>query len=551
MNDLDIDVVCCKDEKELLLKWTELIKDQDPDFITGYNIFGFDFRYIKDRVDIFFECPVYSSGKCMCSNWGNSINHHETCPKSQFYNLGKIDEGITSHRSKVCGYKCQDLTSSALGENKLNYFTMDGRILFDIQKEVEKGHSLDSYKLDNVASHFMRGKLKQIENDRIKVDSIGHLKKGDFVSFRLHSNIGEELYADGKKIKINEINKCHLFLEEPLTINFDDYHKIEWCLNKDDISPQDIFDKQKDMGPLGSKGRAEVAKYCIQDCELCINLLLLLDIIPNNLAMANVSLVPASFIFLRGQGVRVTSVVAKTCGERNTFIPEIIKVENLNEYVRIVKNIKQKEISEVEEQYKIIVKDFNDNKKYIIEHDRNGNEITDICEKYIRSQYVKDADWRVPTVWEMDNVMQQIKDPDDYKMKGFEGAIVLDPTPGIYLDDPVAVLDYASLYPSSIIELNISHETIIDDDSLIEDMGWIKDKDYKEITYDNWIYKGKDKSDSVDKILDEKNPKITCKFLTKDFMKRKKMISEDDEPMGIIPRVLSRLLNARKQTKKG
>ena len=34
---------------------------------------------------------------------------------------------------------------------------------------------------------------------------------------------------------------------------------------------------------------------------------------------------------------------------------------------------------------------------------------------------------------------------------GYEGAIVLDPKPGIYLDDPIAVLDYASLYPSSII----------------------------------------------------------------------------------------------------
>ena len=37
--------------------------------------------------------------------------------------------------------------------------------------------------------------------------------------------------------------------------------------------------------------------------------------------MANVSSVPASFIFLRGQGVKVTSVVAKKCLERNTRIP--------------------------------------------------------------------------------------------------------------------------------------------------------------------------------------------------------------------------------------
>ena len=53
---------------------------------------------------------------------------------------------------------------------------------------------------------------------------------------------------------------------------------------------------------------------------LCINLLLLLDLIPNNLAMANVSFVPVSYIFLRGQGVKITSVVSRKCSSRNTRI---------------------------------------------------------------------------------------------------------------------------------------------------------------------------------------------------------------------------------------
>ena len=89
------------------------------------------------------------------------------------------------------------------------------------------------------------------------------------------------------------------------------------------VPPQDIFEKHKSGGPAG---RAEVAKYCIQDCELCINLLLLLDIIPNNLAMANVSFVPASYIFLRGQGVKVTSVVSRMCSERKTRMPDLKKL---------------------------------------------------------------------------------------------------------------------------------------------------------------------------------------------------------------------------------
>tara|TARA_B100001287_G_scaffold276808_1_gene289617 strand:+ start:874 stop:4872 length:3999 start_codon:yes stop_codon:yes gene_type:complete len=503
MEDLKIDVVHCKTEEELLLKWQDLIKTQDPDFITGYNIFGFDFRYINDRVDEYFPCPKSWNGRCRCNSWG----HHETCPKKLFYDLGKIKPDTRQkHNNKKCVFKTQDLNSSALGENKLSYFTMDGRILFDIQKEIEKGHNLDSYKLDNVASYFMRGKLKQIDNDRIKVSTIGHLKNGDYISFSLHSNIGEESYNDGQKIKIKSIHKEHIFLEESLNIDFDKYDKIEWCLNKDDISPQDIFDKHKDNGPNGAKGRAEVAKYCIQDCELCINLLLLLDIIPNNLAMANVSFVPASYIFLRGQGVKVTSVVTKMCSQRKTLIPELIKIPNLNTYVRMAKD--------------------------------------EIPIETIKDKIIEDSDWRKPSPWELDRWCKLIMKKDDYTIPGYEGAIVLDPTPGIYLDDPVTVLDYASLYPSSIIEKNISHETLINED-IINELNLIEGVDYHKIDYDNWIYKGKGTGDTIIKELDVNEPKVTCYFLTKNFMEKMGIGS-----MGIIPSVLSHLLDARKQTKK-
>ena len=140
---------------------------------------------------------------------------------------------------------------------------MDGRILFDIQKEVQKGHNLESYKLDNVAAHFMRGKLKSMINNEIVVSDTGNLKDGDFISFRTHTNIGEELFEEGKKFKIDSVNNKTLKLSESLNMNLNDYHKVEWCLNKDDISPQDIFDKHKCGGP---SGRSEVAKYCVQDC---------------------------------------------------------------------------------------------------------------------------------------------------------------------------------------------------------------------------------------------------------------------------------------------
>ena len=41
-----------------------------------------------------------------------------------------------------------------------------------------------------------------------------------------------------------------------------------------------------------------------------------------------------------------------------------------------------------------------------------------------------------------DYLLPVVKEEDDDEK--YEGAIVVDPTPGIYLDEPVSVLDYAS-----------------------------------------------------------------------------------------------------------
>jgi len=498
-DDLDgIIVQRCKSEKELLLAWAKIIREKDPDFVTGYNIFGFDFKYIGERAKVLFPCP----SKC------NDYYHVKCCPYKKFMNFGKMNTQpfkSGEHKCKKCTMKKQELSSNALGDNTLHYITMDGRILFDIQKEVHKGHNLESYKLDNVASHFMRGKIKSVDDNELTVSSTGKLKDGDFISFRTHTNIGEGMFEEGKKYKIksitNETNR--IILNESLRMDLDMYHKVEWCLNKDDITPQDIFDKHKYGGP---KGRAEVAKYCVQDCELCINLLLLLDIIPNNLGMANVSYVPVSYIFLRGQGVKITSVVSRMSSERNTRIPDLKKIPNIRDYIKMVKNDSTKE---------------------------------EIIEKII-----EDADWRKPKSWEIEEWYKRIIKQAETGQDGYEGAVVLDPKPGIYLDDPIAVLDYASLYPSSIIEKNISHETYIENEELLPIIG---EDNYHTIKYQDWIYQGKGKGDTIEKV--NAGTQTTCHFLKPEYMIKHNMFDEGEKPIGIIPAVLDHLLSARKKTK--
>ena len=99
-------------------------------------------------------------------------------------------------------------------------------------------------------------------------------------------------YNDGEKFKIKGLNTERKNSNNTKSLGL--YGKVdvrkyekdliyyEWCLAKDDVSPQDIFNFHKNGG---SSGRAKVAKYCIMDCELCIHLLLQLDIIPNNIGI--------------------------------------------------------------------------------------------------------------------------------------------------------------------------------------------------------------------------------------------------------------------------
>ena len=56
LDEHDIEVVRCKNEGELLMEWSKMIQREDPDFVTGYSVFGFDFKYIYERAQVCFPC---------------------------------------------------------------------------------------------------------------------------------------------------------------------------------------------------------------------------------------------------------------------------------------------------------------------------------------------------------------------------------------------------------------------------------------------------------------------------------------------------------------
>lgn len=432
------EVIACDTVYEVFQEWVTLVHKHQPSIITGYNIFGFDFKFM-------WEC-------------------------AEEYGCVHLLEEVGLLKSKKCVLKHEELNSSALGQNHLYYFDVPGIVLIDLMKVIQRDHNLSSYKLDNVSVDFINGTLTNIEKvgeDRLRLDtkSTFSLKKGDYIIIQKTSIIGKEGLGPGKfkimDMSLNEWIEIESSDDISELVGKDLKKQYLWAVGKDDVSPNDIFRLQRG----NSADRCTVAKYCVQDCELCIHLLKKLEIVANNVGMGNVCLVPMSYLFMRGQMIKTLSLVASECRKDDYLIPDLPKPN------------------------------------------------MDIKESY-------------------------------------EGAEVLEPKPAIYLDDdPISVLDYGSLYPSSMIGNNISHDTIIRDEEYLGDEGAEKLRDmeieYVDITYDNYITVRKGKV-WVKKVHPTEKT-VTCRYIQPPRDVKGDII---DEKRGILPRILMKLLSARKATRK-
>ena len=431
-------------EKDVLLAWNKIIKQENPDIIIGYNIFGFDY-------DFMFKRSIETG--CMSEFLELSRNLNEDC-----YSIKDNKPSIETSKIVI-----------ASGEHDLKYINMTGRLQIDLYNYLRRDYNLTSYKLDNVASEFIGDSVKSIEHNEDKKSNfttkiISKNLTGLYVDGYVHfeeSSHSIDYYKDGEKFKVIEINKGKGYFVVNGKEQFDMSKSVRWGLAKDDVTPKDIFR----LTHGSSSDRAIIAKYCIQDCNLVHHLLNKIDVITGFIEMSKICSVPMSFLVLRGQGIKLTSFIAQKCREKNTLMPVIEKKEN-----------------------------------------------------------------------------------DD----GYEGAIVLDPKCNLYLDDPVACVDYSSLYPSSMISENLCHSSKVWtkeynlNNELVEELGEKNDNDeyiydnlpeytYVNVTYDTFKYVRKTEKSAAVKV--KKGYKI-CRF------------AEHKDEKAILPSVLKELLASRKATKK-
>ena len=457
-------------EREMLIRWTDLVNSENPDIIIGYNIFGFDYEFM-------FRRAIENDCTKLFLILSRKIG--EMCIKDQGYQRhGDPDKEIDIEHTTV---------ALASGDYDLKYIKMTGRLQIDMYMYLRREYNFGSYKLDDMASYFISDEIKRIEVIRDSDDADGStmthlysknlmgLHVGDFIHVEITS-FTSDYYDGGRKFVVENILRNQpadpLVPEGPKTniivIRGDhsalrSYKNIKWGMAKDDVTPQDIFRLTKGS----SADRARVAKYCIQDCNLVHHLFNKVDVLTGYVEMSSICSVPISYLVFRGQGIKLTSYVAKKCRAKDTLMPDLEK--------------------------------------------SGGNE-------------------------------------------GYEGAIVLPPKCSMYMDNPVACVDYASLYPSSMISQNFSHDSKVWtkeydlEGNLLRQTGEVDRKtgkykydelpgfEYIDIEFDTFRYVRKTPTSAAVK--------------TKCGTKVCRWAQFPDSRKGIMPSILEELLKARSDTRK-
>ena len=240
---------------------------------------------------------------------------------------------LSKLKDKQCEFKEIKLASSALGENILKFWDTPGRIHIDLLKDIQKTYNLTSYKLDDVASTYIRGeiighhKLDDTYLYELECVNVNDININDYIHIEqmkgfVSDYIGNKYLVSNIDINNKKINIIgNIDLEMELN-SLNNLNKIYWSQAKDDVSPKEIFAFQKQ----GPSKRAIIAKYCIKDCSLVNLLINKLEVVTKNLEMANVCYVPLSYLFIRGQGIKLFSLCLKEFRDQNYIFP-VIKVK--------------------------------------------------------------------------------------------------------------------------------------------------------------------------------------------------------------------------------
>jgi len=401
-------------EAELLLAFAEAVQASDADVVVGYNSCAFDWRYLRDRVELLYleACRGEVALRVAAA-------------------LGRRRASLADARARLQGLPSKDRGGRESVEEllqRLGCLTDDAGIgapaaeggaedaaalealrelfwlpLRELKDELAGVRQLRGMTVDDLAGALQllgydagpRGVLPWADPQaapRAEQPPRGLSEAERRRCFRLERRLAGEARPEVEKLASNALGDnvlCYprmpgrvnldlwLYLKrenlsdlENLKLNTVSKHFLGE--EKHDLPPKAIFAAFRE-GPLG---RWRVASYCRQDCKLVLDLLEKMEALPSIWEMAQVTCTSPEDILFRGQQLKVYT----------QLVLEALKSD------------------------------------YVVEDRRDA--------------------------------------PEEDAEEQYEGATVVEPEPGYY-HEPIFCLDFASLYPSLMRTMNLSPDSLV------------------------------------------------------------------------------------------
>ena len=280
-------------------------------------------------------------------------------------------------------------------------------------------------------------------------------------------------------------------------------YKLDYIANeilkrgKHDVGPKEIFGYYETGTPDKIKC---IGEYCIQDTQLLQELVDKQLILTNIIQLANVTYVPVGFLTTRGQTIKVYSQLLRKARQMDFLVPhtnfnedsypvtvklkepDVFTDEHIGEYIEIDLGATGDDVVPKQKRTVIMAKIS----EIVDETTINVLSDTEVTREYFNRRVIYKR---------REHLAQRVFSTDDAVDDSFTGATVLEPYPGMYTDN-IAVLDFASLYPTIMISRNLCYSTFVMDTKYSNIQG-VK---YEKIAWDDKVeYKLRQTCDGVGK----------------------------------------------------
>lgn len=260
----------CESEKDLLIRFFQLINTLNPDIISGYNILGFDwYQIINSAIHYNIDPSIYTL---------STHDFFQEFPefKGKYIDIKDVQSGSAKGRIESFAYLEHPFFNN-----------------LDVLKYTRRMFNMPNYTLKTVSTTLLKSELTKLDISYVVIRTV-------FAFLR-------------------KLNTCKTF-EDGLKLTSD----IELHVYIDDIRKfYELTQKTKTLQELKDSTRhicGRIAKYCIVDSLLCSHLDKKVEIMRTSKEIANLNRVTLEDVIMRGVTFRITSSLYKYAHEEDIIL---------------------------------------------------------------------------------------------------------------------------------------------------------------------------------------------------------------------------------------